>query len=355
MSEQHKKKKVAVILFNLGGPDKPESIAPYLKNFFMDPLILRMPKLPRMALSSWISYSRTKGAAGTSYAALGGSSPLLANTNKQAKALEDSLALADEAEYKTFVCMRYWHPMSEEVAKNVSDYAPDHIVLMTLYPQYSTTTTKSSYRDWYKAAEKSGLNIPTSAICCYPRDYGFIAASAQKLKAAYYQLMDKTDEPPRILFSAHGLPQNIIEAGDPYQWQCEETARQIIHHAELQHADWVVCYQSRVGRLKWIGPSTEEEVLRAGADQKSIVIYPHAFVSEHVETLVEIEEEYRELAEYNGVLSFVRVETVGTDQLFIDGLAMMVRSKHNQVGTTSNENNRICPSSSKECCLESAP
>lgn len=341
--------RVAIVLFNLGGPDSPAAIAPFLKNFFMDPLIVRGPFLLRFLLSRLIAFKRSRNEAGRSYAALGGSSPLLANSQKQAESLQNTLNPDARHEYKCFVSMRYWHPMSDEIAQQVKSWNPDKIVLLPLYPQYSTTTTESSFRAWDAACTAISLQKPTARICCYPDDRGFIEQSARAVRAAYDETSMKSGMKPRVLFSAHGLPENIVRAGDPYQWQCEHGAKMIAKAANIDDSAWSICYQSRVGRLKWIGPSTEDEIQRAGRDGVPLVVYPHAFVNEHVETIVEIGEEYRHLAQECGVPHFTRVETVGTGIDFINGLAALVRELAAREGTFSGQGGRICPHSFSAC------
>ena len=185
-------KKTAVILFNLGGPDKRESIKPFLFNFFMDKNIIRAPIFVRYFVAKMISIRRSKREAGDSYAELGDKSPLLENSLMQADALEKLLNAQDSGEFKTFVCMRYWHPMADEVIKQVKNYSPDEILLLPLYPQFSTTTTRSSFQAWDKAAAKNKLNVPTTAICCYPWEEGFVEASAENIKAVYDQAVSET-------------------------------------------------------------------------------------------------------------------------------------------------------------------
>ncbi|MBU0801035.1 MAG: ferrochelatase, partial [Alphaproteobacteria bacterium] len=180
------KQRTAIVLFNLGGPDSPAAIAPFLKNFFMDPLILRVPYPARFFLSRLIAFRRSRKEAGQSYAALGGSSPLLANSRAQADALQATLnADNSDTEYRSFVCMRYWHPLSPEIAAQVKAWNPDRVVLLPLYPQYSTTTTESSFRAWDEACRKISYAPPTARICCYPEDKGFITESANRVRAAY--------------------------------------------------------------------------------------------------------------------------------------------------------------------------
>ena len=307
--------KVAIILFNLGGPDSPEAVQPFLKNLFSDPAIIRLPSLLRKPLASFIARRRTPKAQAI-YAQIGGSSPILGQTEAQARALE--AALGPEHEWRGYVCMRYWHPMTEAVVKSVKRFAPDRIVLLPLYPQFSTTTTASSFKAWHEA---SSFKAPTKAIESYPTEPGFIAASIDLIKRG---LAEAGDGPKRVLFSAHGLPERVIKAGDPYQKQVEQTAKAIVDR--IGSLDWAVCYQSRVGPLKWIGPSTDQEIERAGADKIGVVLYPLSFVSEHSETLVELDIEYRHLAEKAGVPRYIRVPTVGTHPKFIAALAALVRS-----------------------------
>ncbi|MEK7802358.1 MAG: ferrochelatase [Pseudomonadota bacterium] len=339
-------KKNAVILFNLGGPDSKQAIRPFLIRFFMDPNIIAAPYLVRFFISRLIAWRRSKKEAGTSYGVLGNKSPLLENTQKQAEALQ--AVLGDT--YKVFICMRYWHPLTAQIVEEVKAYNPDHIVLLPLYPQYSTSTTLSSIQEWQKECHKQGLSVPTALTCCYPFDEGFIAASADNIRKAYSGLQQECGRAPRLLFSAHGLPEKIIEKGDPYQWQCEEGARKIAAATQIPNLDWSICYQSRVGSLKWIGPSTEEALHKAAADKMPVLIYPHAFVSEHVETLVEIEVEYRELAHEIGVPAFARVSTVSTHPDFIEGLRKMVEANKDVMGYPHPAHPRLCPGEFGKCC-----
>ena len=254
--------KTAVVLFNLGGPDRPEAVQPFLQNLFSDPAIIGAPGPIRWLLARLISRRRAP-VAREIYAQLGGRSPILPNTEAQAEALQS--ALGDGS--KIFIAMRYWHPFVEETASAVKAWAPEHIVLLPLYPQFSTTTTESSFAAWDKAAAAIGLTTPTARLCCYPDDPGFITASARLLA----KTLDLAGGPSRILFSAHGLPKRIVAKGDPYPWQVERTADAVMAALGRSH-DRVVCYQSRVGPLEWIGPSTEVEIRRAAADRVIPVI-----------------------------------------------------------------------------------
>ena len=312
----------AVVLYNLGGPDGPDDVQPFLFNLFNDPMIIGAPAPIRWLLARMISRRRAP-IAREIYAHLGGGSPLLANTRAQADALEAALNDGPGGDYKCFVAMRYWHPMCEAVMDEVIASAPERIVLLPLYPQYSTTTVGSMMRIWEKAARARKLDIPVTALCCYPTDPGFVGAVKDLLADA----LDAGTHAPtdvRILFSAHGLPKQIVAGGDPYQSQVERTAAAVMESLG-EDRDWLCCYQSRVGPLEWIGPSTDDEIERAGADGKAVIIVPIAFVSEHSETLVELDIEYRALADKAGVAEYIRVPTVGADPKFIAGLADLVR------------------------------
>ncbi len=333
--------RTAVILFNLGGPDSRETISPFLFNFFMDPNIIGAPLPVRWLLAKWIAFKRSRNEAGSSYSELGYKSPLLENTDRQATALEAALG----KEFKTFICMRYWHPMAEEVVRQVKDYRPDKIVLLPLYPQFSTTTTWSSLGEWKKAA--SDPDVPVSIVCCYPWQDGFIEASARLVRESYERAKKETGLKPRVLFSAHGLPEKIIRGGDPYQWQCEKTAEAIAARTAIDDLDWTICYQSRVGPLKWIGPGVEEELQRAARDNVPVVIYPHAFTQEHVETLVELDIEYRHVADELGIPGYTRVPTVSEAPEFIEGLARLVRDSLDKKGFA---NERYCLEKWSRCC-----
>jgi protoporphyrin/coproporphyrin ferrochelatase len=338
--------KTAVVLFNLGGPDNLKAVKPFLFNLFNDRAILTMPQPLRYLLAKLISGRRASKARAI-YQHMGGKSPLLDHTQAQADALEQKLR--ENGDYKVFVCMRYWHPMSDIVAKNVNAYKPDRIILLPLYPQYSTTTTGSSFANWDEAAKKAGISVPTAKICCYPAGHGFVAAHVKQIKDTYWKAAEEGQ--PRILFSAHGLPEKIIKAGDPYQWQVEKTVAAITQILTIDGLDYATCYQSRVGKLPWIGPSTEEEIVRAGKDKVPVVVVPVAFVSEHSETLVELDIEYRRLAEKENVPGYWRVPALGTDPYFIEELADLCLSttKDPDPRVASFTKQQYCSSDLKQC------
>jgi ferrochelatase len=410
-------RKTAIVLFNLGGPDTPEAVQPFLFNLFNDPAIIGLPSPFRTWLAKFISKKRAPKAQGI-YNEIGGKSPILENTLAQANALESSLA--GHGQVKVFISMRYWHPLAGECVRKVKEYNPDHIILLPLYPQFSTTTTGSSFKEWDELAKMHELNTPTSHVCCYPAQREFVEAHAQLIRGRYDEA--KKHGAPRILFSAHGLPEKIVKRGDPYQMQVELGTQAVLEelrkHGLLgssplegepnrthtmssmaqnserdlvggangatktdvgaggeipptksagntapQHRprgtadlappqggsarspadiDYVNCYQSRVGPLKWIGPSTEDELRRAGADGVPVVLVPIAFVSEHSETLVELDIEYKHLAEEAGVKHYARVPTLSTDAHFIAALADICLKQTTQGGLAPDTGTRIC-------------
>ena len=308
--------KLAVVLFNLGGPDSLEAVRPFLFNLFRDPAIIQLPAIARYPLAALISTTRNKPAQ-ANYAIMGGRSPLLPETEAQARALEAELA-AQGHDAKVFIAMRYWKPFAEQTAKQVAAYAPDEIVLLPLYPQYSTTTSGSSLKDWAKAYRGPGRS---REVCCYPTATGLVEAHAAEIRKAWRAAGSPTNV--RLLFSAHGLPQKIVDGGDPYQAQIEATAGAIA--AQLPELpDWQVCYQSRVGRLEWLKPSTEDAIRAAATEGKGVVVSPTAFVSEHVETLVELDHEYADLAKSLGLAPYIRARTPGVGATFIADLARAV-------------------------------
>ena len=333
--------RIAVVIYNLGGPDGPAAVRPFLFNLFNDPLILRYPAPLRWSLAQLIARRRAPIATDI-YAQIGGGSPILRETERQAAAL--SQALRADAEYRVFVAMRYWHPFAEECAAAVAAWNPDRIVLLPLYPQFSTTTTASFLRVWRSAASTVGLDRPTATICCYPVEDGFVTAVATLLGSA----LEGCDPPPRILFSAHGLPKKFVAAGDPYQIQVGMTVGAVLRRLAAPAPDHVICYQSRVGPVEWLRPYTDDEIRRAGAEARPVIVVPVAFVSEHSETLVELDIEYARLARECGVPEYRRVPTVGTHPSFIDGLARLVRAA-SYGWTESGSGGRLCPVDAAPC------
>ncbi len=342
--------KLGIVLFNLGGPDAPEAVRPFLFNLFNDPAIIAAPAVIRRVIA-WLISSRRAPVAQRIYAHLGGRSPLLELTRLQAAALTEALQQGSDDELRVFVAMRYWHPLTEQVVAEVKAWAPDRLVLLPLYPQYSTTTTASSLVAWKRAAAAAGMAVPTVSVCCYPTEEGMIRGQADLLRRSLAEAEAKLGVGGvRVLFSAHGLPKKVVERGDPYQFQVEMTANAIWQATGRSDLDWLVSYQSRVGPMEWIGPATDAEIRRAGRDGKGLVVQPIAFVSEHSETLVELDIEYGHLAQEARVPLYLRVPALGVHPDFIRALADLVqRSLIAGCDPCSEHGGRICPAASTRC------
>ena len=335
----------AVILFNLGGPDKLENVEPFLFNLFNDPAILNLPSFIRYPLAKLIA-NRRAPIAKKIYQELGGSSPILKLTEEQSFSLEQSLNKNDkDSEYKCFIVMRCWHPRAENVINQVINFNPEEIILMPLYPQYSAATSGSSIKEWNDVCKKNNFRVKTSTICCYPTDKNFIEAHKNEIVKKIIDLNNF-----KLIFSAHGLPEKNIKKGDPYQWQVEQSVDKIVKSLNIQDLDWILSYQSRVGPLKWIGPSTEDIIVENSKLGKHIVLVPIAFVSEHSETLVELDIEYKELADKNGCKNYSRVPALGINENFIKAMSNLIINKQEY-----NFNGEIfppktqCPNQFKKC------
>ena len=295
---------------------------PFLFNLFNDPAILNLPKFLRYPLAKLIA-NRRAPTAKKIYEELGGSSPILKLTQEQSSALELKLNQDDKlSKYRCFIVMRCWHPRAENVVKEVINYDPDEVILMPLYPQYSAATSGSSIKEWKDICLKNNFKIKTSTICCYPTDENFIQAHKSEIMKKINNLKNF-----KLIFSAHGLPEKNIKKGDPYQWQVEQSVNKIVELLNFEDLDWVLSYQSRVGPLKWIGPSTEDVIVENSKLGKHIVLVPVAFVSEHSETLVELDIEYKELADKNGCKNYSRVSALGINEYYIKAMSNLIINK----------------------------
>ncbi len=377
------KHKTAVVLFNLGGPDRQSAVRPFLFNMFSDKAIIPLPSALRYFIAQFISRIREKKSQKI-YAQIGGKSPILEETKIQSAALETILnnprdQINDKErikakkqkmqnEFRTFIAMRYWHPFTTETCIEVSKYKPDSIILLPLYPQFSTTTTESSFAEWDKQWQKindHNLNNPAVyKITSYYDDELFIASHANLLVQAYNGMVAKLNdskifktqdsksvqEKIIVLFSAHGLPQSVIDGGDPYQSQTEASMEAIMRkfkqlmlekskteeknsskqnptQTAFEKFQYRLCYQSKVGPMKWLEPSSENEIIAAAQNKMGIIVLPISFVSEHSETLVELDIDYRWLAETNGAAAYIRVPALRDQSLYIECLAKLCHQK----------------------------
>ena len=336
--------KKAVILFNLGGPDKLENVEPFLFNLFNDPAIISIPSIFRYPLAKFISKRRAQSAKNI-YKEIGNKSPILELTQDQAKSLENNLL--KKGDYKCFVAMRCWHPRASDVIKKVREYNPEEIILLPLYPQFSASTSGSSINEWKDLCKKENYKVTTKTICCYPTESNFIASHVSLIKKTLQNIENNNF---KLIFSAHGLPESKIKKGDPYQWHVEETVKEIMSKLKTENLDYVISYQSRVGPMKWTGPSTDSEIIKYSKEKKGIVIVPVAFVSEHSETLVELDIEYKKLAEKHGSSFYKRTPTLGIEENFIKGLTELVLQPETRGNFVSSI---ICPNKYVKCpCLE---
>ena len=309
-----KKPKIAVILANLGGPDSLKSVRPFLFNLFYDRAIIDLPNPLRFFVASLISITRAKKAKKI-YAQIGGNSPLLINTIAQANDLK---LVLNEYQAVVLPMMRYWNPRAFEVVKELEVFDPDKVILIPLYPQFSTTTTQSVIEEWNKVACK--WSDKTTILDNHYENDDFIKSHQELISPVLKRACDYGK--PKILFSAHSLPQKVIDGGDPYQQQIEATATSIMRVFDM---DYVVCYQSKVGPLKWLEPSLEGELKKAAAEKYPVVVVPISFVSDHSETLVELDIDYAEIAKNSGIPFYGRVPVLGCHPLYIKCLADSVR------------------------------
>jgi ferrochelatase len=339
-----KNKKIAVIIYNLGGPNSLSEVKEYLFNLFYD--VITLPNPFRWILSKFISILREKKAKGI-YNNIGGKSPLLEETIMQANSLQNLLDKSGNIEYKVYVAMQCWKPRFEDIYKDVEFFAPDKIITIPLYPQFSSVTTGKSIEKLEKVFSTYKQKI--KHICCYFDDEKFINSHIELIKKTLKENFSKDDN-YRILFSAHGLPQILVDKGDSYQFQIETMVKLLVDKIDIKDLDWKITYQSRVGRIKWLEPDTENEIKVAGEEKKDIFIVPISFVSEHVETLVELDIEYKELA-HSYEIKFARVPTLRNNRIYIESLGDIIEknSQENNCGISSQDNLRKCPRKFKLC------
>ncbi|XVN41104.1 MAG: ferrochelatase [Rickettsia endosymbiont of Argas persicus] len=336
------KRKIAIVLFNLGGPDSLKSVKSFLFNLFYDKAIINLPNPFRYIIAKIISTTREKKSQKI-YSLIGGKSPLLEETEKQKLDLTEKLKQVTEENFIIFINMRYASPQTKEILEQIKEYDPAEVILLPLYPQFSTTTTGSSVKEFLS---NFNLNIPIKVVCCYPTEENFIKAHTSLIKK---EILDKNF---RILFSAHGLPQKIIDAGDPYSFQIEETVKAVVKELNIKNLDYKITYQSRVGPVEWLKPNTEDEIEIAGKLNKNIIIVPIAFVSEHVETLVELDIEYKLIADKYKI-QYIRIPTLSVNENFINSLTStllkFISIKENNFLAASSNVKRICPGKYSKC------
>ncbi|MFB2968870.1 ferrochelatase [Aerosakkonema sp. BLCC-F183] len=316
--------RTGVLLLNLGGPDQLEDVRPFLFNLFSDPEIIRLP-FPwlQKPLAWFISTMRAKKSQ-ENYRQIGGGSPLRQITEAQAQALEAHLQQKGQPA-RVYIGMRYWHPFTEEAIARIKRDRIDRLVILPLYPQFSISTSGSSFRLMEKIWQEDPLlnRIDYTVIRSWYEQPGYLQAMAD-LIAQELDRFPNRDE-VTVFFSAHGVPVSYVEeAGDPYQKEIEECSALIMQNLNRPNPH-VLAYQSRVGPVEWLKPYTEDAIEKLGSEGiEDLVVVPISFVSEHIETLEEIDIEYRELAEEAGIHNFRRVPALNTHPVFIDALADLV-------------------------------
>ncbi|AHX09309.1 ferrochelatase [Ehrlichia chaffeensis] len=335
MNKQYVSKKVAVVLFNLGGPQSLCEVRPFLFNLFYDKNIINISNPLRFILATLLSFFRKRKAIEI-YKHLNGQSPILNETKIQASSLEHILNNHNENQYKVFIFMRHSKPSAKSTIKSVCQYRPDKIILIPLYPHYSTTTTLSAIQHWNYHMKKSRFHCPTSTICCYYNNENYIKAHCQLIIEKYREAQNYGS--PRILFSAHSLPLSIVQRGDPYQHQIEQTVLLITKSLNISSLDYKICYQSKVGNIKWLEPSTISAINQAKQDDVPIVLVPISFVSENSETLVELDIECKKIISKENM--FFRVPTLSNNEYYIKCLQEMCTQAHHK---------NTCPVQCKMC------
>ncbi|MHB8534948.1 MAG: ferrochelatase [Sulfuricaulis sp.] len=312
----------AVVLCNLGGPDSLSSVRPFLFNLFSDPDIFRLPLglLTQRPFAMLIARRRTHEAA-KGYAAIGGKSPILDFTNAQAGALARVLGEA----FDVHVCMRYWHPLTDRVVTTLKQKNYARVILLPLYPQYSVTTSGSSYHEFQRQCERQHYHPAVSLIRQWYDQPDYQAAIVETLRAEAQKFPDPDPRHIELLFSAHGLPRKIVDRGDPYERQIRATYDALC--AQLGWPHTTLCYQSRVGPLEWLRPYTDDVIReKAAAGVKQMLVYPIAFVSDHVETLFELGITYADLAHARGIAQYRVAPALNSHPRFIEALKSLVLS-----------------------------
>lgn len=325
----HHQKQIGVVLFQLGGPDSLDAVQPFLYNLFCDPDIIDLPLafLFRKRLANYISTKRAPKVQEL-YKRIGGKSPILKLTNRQARALEQELNKTISA--KVYIAMRYWHPRTESVIEHISNDGVERIVLLPLYPHFSKTTTGSSLNEWHRVLTKYNLNgIPTTLVEQYCDHPLYVQAIVHNINRALKRVKASERQNVHLVFSAHGTPIKLVKEGDPYSHQIKKTYEAVITEGRfgLEHH---LCFQSKVGPQKWLEPSLDQTIERLAEEKVShILVIPIAFVSDHIETLSEINLEAKEEAKELGVKYFDIMPALHTNPLFIKALADVVLKKVN--------------------------
>lgn len=318
--------RVGIVLLNLGGPERIQDVGPFLYNLFADPEIIRLPIPALQKPLAWLISTLRSNKSQEAYRSIGGGSPLRRITDQQARELQ-SLLRQREVDATTYVAMRYWHPFTESAVADMKADGIEQVVVLPLYPHFSISTSGSSFRELQRLrqGDERFAQLPLRAIRSWHDHPGYLKAMAQLIEREIDACVDPSTA--HVFFSAHGVPKSYVEeAGDPYQKEIESCAELIMKTLGRDNP-WTLAYQSRVGPVEWLQPYTEEALEELGEKGvKELVVVPISFVSEHIETLEEIDIEYREIATEAGVSNFRRVPALDTDPTFIASLADLVET-----------------------------
>jgi len=318
--------RVGIVLLNLGGPERIQDVGPFLYNLFADPEIIRLPIPALQKPLAWLISTLRSNKSQEAYRSIGGGSPLRRITDQQARELQSLLRQRD-VDATTYVAMRYWHPFTESAVADMKADGIEQVVVLPLYPHFSISTSGSSFRELQRLrqGDERFAQLPLRAIRSWHDHPGYLKAMAQLIEREIDACVDPSTA--HVFFSAHGVPKSYVEeAGDPYQKEIESCAELIMKTLGRENP-WTLAYQSRVGPVEWLQPYTEEALEELGEKGvKELVVVPISFVSEHIETLEEIDIEYREIATEAGVSNFRRVPALDTDPTFIASLADLVET-----------------------------
>ena len=357
--KKYKKPTIAVVVCNLGGPSGPDAIRPFLFNLLYDRCIINLPNPLRYLVAKLASTLRLSKARKI-YANFPNScSPILQETQKQAAALENVLMQMDVADFKVYTAMRHSKPFLLEVATEISKNPPDQIILLPMYPQFSVTVTTSVFDEWDRCmgllkAKFAAAKTTVTKVCCFANEPGFVAAHAEAIADACKKIMidRRMSLLPTVVFSAHGIPMSFIRGGDAYEWMLRDCIKLIMDKVNIDGLQSVLSYQSKVGKGRWLEPDTESILRQIALRHNNAVVVPIAFVTEHSETLVELDIDYKNIfKKLNPEGHYVRLSALGSNEVFIKGLASIcaraAMDRGNKVVPALGC--RVCPSSLIKC------
>lgn len=312
--------KTAVVLLNLGGPDSLDAVQPFLENLFNDPDIFKLPF--QRSLAKIISKSRAPKVI-EEYKLIGNKSPIGYWTELQRNMLENKLKKIDNT-IDVYIAMRYWHPLTKETADKISNGNYGKIILVPLYPHYSVSTTGSSFNEWNRVFKKN--NEEVIFINDYYEHPKYLTAINERINEAILKFPQEVRKDIQLVFSAHGTPVSYVEKGDPYSEQIKKSMNEIMKLRNFSH-EYHLCFQSKVGPMKWLEPSTSDTIKELISNGKrNLLIIPISFVSDHIETLFELDIFYRKIAQESGVENYVVMQGLNDSELFIDGLFDIVKT-----------------------------